>query len=137
MKLKLNYNNGKFFSDSEVILLMPKNEELSCIEAGLLTISGKPIHFGSTHPEGGFKGKNPETVYNQGIKPAGIMGDVWIGYSDRPKLNAKINITDPDIKALINQDKVLLSYVYWGDSSSSTSSFFDFDHLLIYPRKGA
>src|SRR5208337_3452281 len=135
MKLKINYNNADFLSDFEVVLQIPKNAELSYIETGLLTIPEKPILFGATHPEGGFKDKNLETVFSQGIKLAGTMGDVWIDCSGRPKLKAKINITGPDIKALINQGKVLLSYVYWGDQSSSLSSSFDFDHLLIYPWK--
>lgn len=135
MRPQLNYNTGDFISASEVVLLIPKNEELSRIKVGLLTIPGKPIPFSTTHPIGGFKDKNINTVFYQGIKSAGTMGDAYIDSTSRPKLKAKIYINDPDIEALIKQDKVALSYAYWGDPSHN--SFFEFDHLLLFTRKGA
>jgi len=136
MTLPINYNSADLLSDFEVVLQIPKNEKLSDIKYRLLTISEKPILFGATHPQGGCKGKNLETVYTQDIKLVGIMGDVWVDCSGRSKINAKIYINDPDIEALIKQAKVLISYAYWRDPLSCLSSSFDFDHLLIYPRKG-
>jgi len=51
----------------------------------LLTIPGKFIPFGAKHPEVGLKDKDIETILNRGIEIAGIMGDVWIDRSGRPK----------------------------------------------------
>jgi hypothetical protein len=136
VELELNHNSGEILSENEVSLTIHKCGELDIIEAGLPTIPGKPIPFSTTHPDGGFKGKDPVTVFNQDIKSAGTMGDAWIDYIDQPKIRAKIDITDPEIKVLIKQDKVLISYVYWRDQSSHTIYSFDFDHLLIYRRKG-
>lgn len=135
MNLKINYNNADFLSDFEVFLQIPKNEELSYIEAELLTISKKPIFFGATHHEGSFKDQNIETVSSQGIKFAGTMGNAYVDSTSRTKIKAKIYINDPDIEALINQAKVLILYAYWGDPSHR--SFFEFDHLLIFPRRSA
>jgi|ERR1035437_609831 hypothetical protein len=133
VKIKHNFNTGEFISENEIVLQIPRDEELCNIEAGLSTIQGKYISFSVVHPKCGFKGKDPKTVFNQGTKSVGTMGDTWIAYTGWPKLKAKILIPDPKIKVLIKQDKVLLSYAFWRDSSPSS---FDFDHLLIYPRKG-
>ena len=133
-ELKMNFNSGEFLSEIEVVLRIPKDEELYNMEAGLSTIQGKHILFSISYPKGGFKGSDINTVFNQSTKSAGTMGDAWI--IDRSKLRAKINITDSDIEALIKQDKVSISYAHWYDESLPTSSPFYFDHLLIYPRKG-
>jgi hypothetical protein len=135
VELKLNYNSGEFISDSEVILRIPKNEELYRIEAGLATIPGKYIPFSRTHPKDGFRDRDPATVFDQDTKYVGIMGDAWIDYACWPRLRAKINIIDPEVRFLIEQKKVFLSYVYWKDSSPAASFSFHFDHLLIFPQR--
>ena len=128
---KLIFGTDEFISELEVVFQAPKNEGLCVIETGLSTIPSKPIPFFGTHPEGVFKGKDPTTVFNQDI--VGTMGYAWIDNTGLLQLRAKISITDPDIKILIKQEKVLLPYAFWRDSSPSSS--FDFDHLLIFPRK--
>jgi len=133
---KINYNTGDFVSDSEVVLQIPRDGELSCIEAGLLTIPGKPIPFSATHPKGGFKDKDMQTVFSQGIKLAETMGYAFIDYTGRQKIKVKLYINNSEIGALIKQDKVSISYAYWRDRSLPNVSVFEFDHLLLFPRKG-
>jgi hypothetical protein len=132
-ELKMNFNSGEFLSESEVALRAPKDAELCHLEARLSTVSGKPIPFSTTHPKNGFKDKDPKTIFNQDIRFAGTIYHAWLDNTCQAQLRAKIDITDPEIKVLIKQDKVLLSYAFWRDLSPSS---FDFDHLLIYPRKG-
>lgn len=134
MSLILHENTGEFISEHEVVLQVLEDDDIPGIEAELSTIPGEPIPFSVKHPEGGFKDKNQETVFNQDIKSAGIMGDGWIDYTGRPKLKAKINITDPEIENLIKTGKVFVSDAYWHDPTSLHISSFNFDHLLIYPR---
>jgi len=127
-------NTGEFVSEHEVVLQVLDDDDIPGIEAGLSTIPGKPIPFSITHPDGGFKGKDPESIFSQEIKSVGTMGDAWIDSIGRPKLRAKINITDPEIEDLIKQGKVFISDAYWRDPTTPHISSFDFDHLLIYPR---
>ena len=135
MGLELIENTGEFISEHEVVLQVLDDLDIPGVEAGLATIPGKHIPFSTTHPVGGFKDKDPETVFNQDIKSAGTMGDAWIDMLGRPKLKANIKITDPDVETLIKQGKVFISDAYWRDPKSIHISSFDFDHLLIYPRE--
>lgn len=132
---KMNFNSGEFLSDSEVVLRAPKDADLCHLEAGLPTISGKPILFSTTHPKKGFKYKDPKTVFNPDIISAGTIDNAWIDYTCQSQIRAKIFITDPEIRVLISQRNVFLSYAFWRASSLSASFSFDFDHLLIFQPK--
>ena len=136
MYLKLNYNSGEFLSEKEVVLQIPKDVKLWSIEAGLSNIPGKLIPFSTTHPKDGFRDKDPKTIFNQDNRFAGTIDSAWIDYTRWPQIRAKIDITDPEVKFLIRQEKVLISYAYWRYLSPAASFSFDVDHLLIYPRKG-
>ena len=135
MILSKNYNSGRFLSEHKVVLTIPKDQRLGIIEDGLSTIPGKLIPFSTTHPKEWFKDKDPINIFNQDVRFAGIIDSAWIDSTCPPQLIVKINIVDSDVKALIKQDKVLISYAYWRYESLLTISSFDFDYLLVFPRR--
>ena len=132
--MQLKTNIAEFTSEHEAILQVLEDEDIPAVEAGLSTIPGKPIPFSLSHPKDGFKNKLPESVFNQEIKNAGVMGDAWIDYTGRPKLKANFNVSDPEVETLIKEGKVFISDAFWHDPSTPYISSFEFDHLLIYPR---
>ncbi len=133
---ELVINQSEFSAEHEVVLQVLQDEDIPAVEARLSTIPGKPIIYTLSH-QGfkGFRGRPPETALEEiNAVQVGKMGDAWIDYMGRPKLKAKINVTDPDSESNIQKGDVLISDGYWHDPDTSYISSFDFDHLLIYPR---
>jgi len=136
MAEELYINQSEFSAEHEVVLQVLQDEDIPAVQARLSTIPGKPIIYTLSH-QGfkGFRGRTPEIALKEiNATQVGKMGDAWIDYVGRPKLKAKINVTDPDSESNIQKGDVLISDGYWHDPDTPYISSFDFDHLLIYPR---
>ena len=135
MAEELYINQGEFSAEHEVVLQILQKEDIPAVQARLSTIPGKPVIYTLSHRGfKGFRGRSTETALKEiNATQVGTMGDAWIDYMGRPKLKAKINVTDPDSETNIQTGEVLISDGYWHDPDTPYISSFDFDHLLIYP----
>ena len=112
------------------VLQILQKEDIPAVQARLSTIPGKPVIYTLSHRGfKGFRGRSTETALKEiNATQVGTMGDAWIDYMGRPKLKAKINVTDPASETNIQTGEVLISDGYWHDPDTPYISSFD-----LYP----